>query len=318
MNTGMNDPSSSPKSPTGVFLMAHGAPDSTIDIPKYLKNIRGGTESSPEVVHLITERYSAIGGSSPLLQITRAQAEALQSFLNRNGRKDFKVYFGMRNWSPYIRDVADVAMEDGVRRLLALCLAPQYSSWSTELYFKALREALGSRSDGVETRFIASWADHPLLIDALVAKYNAAAEKLRAEGKEDIYVVFTAHSIPADSVSLGDPYDEEYGKTVKAVVERIKPRRWFKAYQSQGMIPVPWLGPSVESVLDKIARIGRKNVLIFPVGFVSDHIEILYDIDIGFKNYAAARKLSLGRVESLNLSPLLIEALAAIVWEHLA
>lgn len=296
--------------------MAHGAPDSTADIPKYLKNIRGGTESSPEVVRLITGRYEAIGGSSPLLQITRAQAAALQSFLDRNSKRDFKVYFGMRNWSPYIRDVVKVMLEDGVQRVFAICLAPQYSRWSGELYFKALREALQSLSADVEVRRVAGWSRHPLLIDAFASRYDAAVEKLRAEGKDDVYVVFTAHSIPADSIAMGDPYAEEYEGSVRALVERVKPRRWMRAYQSQGMIPVPWLEPRVESALDKIAHIGAKHALIFPVGFVSDHIEILYDIDVGFKNYAAARKLSLSRVESLNLSPQFIETLAALVWEQ--
>ncbi len=296
--------------------MAHGAPDSAADIPKYLKNIRGGTESSPEVVRLITERYEAIGGSSPLLQITRAQAAALQSFLDRNSKRDFKVYFGMRNWSPYIRDVAKVMLEDGIDRILAICLAPQYSRWSGELYFKALREALKPLSAEVEVRSVAGWARHPLLIDAFASRYDAAVEKLRVEGKDDVYVVFTAHSIPADSIDMGDPYAGEYEGTVQAVVERVKPRRWMRAYQSQGMIPVPWLGPRVENALDKIAHIGSKHALIFPVGFVSDHIEILYDIDVGFKGYAAARKLSLSRVESLNLSPQFIETLAALVWEQ--
>jgi ferrochelatase len=304
------------KNRIAVFLMAHGAPESLDDIPQYLKNIRGGTESSPEVVQMIRDRYSAIGGSSPLLEITRSQAAALQGFLNQSGNRDFKVYFAMRNWSPYIRDVARVMLEDGVSQVLALCLAPQYSRWSTELYFNALRQAVEKNSTGVEIRFVTGWSNHPLLIDAYVERYQAAIKKLQAVSKENIYTVFTAHSIPSDSIAYGDPYAEEYTKTVEAIVERVKPYRWFRAYQSQGLIPVPWLGPTVEMVLDKIAGYGRKTVLIFPVGFVSDHIEILYDIDIGFKNHAVARNLYLSRTESLNLSPGFIEALASLVWEH--
>ena len=297
--------------------MAHGAPESVNDIPQYLKNIRGGTESSPEVIQTIKERYEAIGGSSPLLEITRAQASALQRFLNQDGNRDFKVYFAMRNWSPYIRDVVKVALEDGVRRIVGLCLAPQYSRWSTELYFKTLREALKKNSaDAIELRLVSGWANHPRLIDAFVEKYQAAIKKLQAMGRDEVYTVFTLHSIPAESIDYGDPYAEEYNKTVQAIVERVKPHRWYKAYQSQGMIPVPWLGPTVEKTLDKIAGYGPKTVLIFPVGFVSDHIEILYDIDISFKSYATARNLYLSRTESLNLSPDFIEALAAVAWEH--
>jgi len=301
----------------GVFLMAHGAPNSVDDIPQYLKNIRGGTESSPEVIRLIQDRYQAIGGSSPLLEITRQQAQALETYLNQEGPR-FKVYFGMRNWSPYIRDEVRRMREDGVSCVLAMCLAPQYSTWSTELYFKAFRDALkGCGGEDLEVRYIGSWASNPTLIDAFAERYGQAVDRLAGMGRDKVYTLFTVHSIPAESLDYGDPYAEEYNRTLEALVARVHPFRWFKAYQSQGMIPVPWLGPTVESTLDRIARFGPRTVLMVPVGFVSDHIEILYDIDIQFRKYAAERKLDLYRTESLNTSPIFIEALAAAVWEHL-
>ena len=142
-------------------------------------------------------------------------------------------------------------------------------------------------------------------------------DKIRALGYEQVHTFFTVHSIPAESLELGDFYDEEYDSTVKAIVKRIKPYRWYKAYQSQGMIPVPWLGPTVESTLDRIARLGSKTVLMVPVGFVSDHVEILYDIDIEFAEYAKSKNLKLFHTESLNQSPLFTEALASVVWVHL-
>ena len=209
-------------------------------------------------------------------------------------------------------------MEDGVERVLALCLAPQYSTWSTKLYFNTLNDALDSYSEkNLPVLLIGSWANQPSLIDAFVDRYNSAMDKIRALGHEQVHTIFTVHSIPAESLELGDFYDKEYDSTVRAIVERVKPLRWYKAYQSQGMIPVPWLGPPVESVLDRIARLGAKPVLIVPVGFVSDHVEILYDIDIEFAQYAKSKKLELFRTESLNLSPLFTEALASVVWEHL-
>ena len=303
--------------PIGIFLMAHGAPNSVDDIPEYLRNIRSGTESSPEVIEIIRDRYQKIGGSSPLLDITQQQAGELEKFLNR-GQQDFKVYLGMRNWSPYIRDAVKQMVNDGVKQVFALCLAPQYSRWSTELYFTALRKALAEQgAEDIELDCIASWANHPLFIDAIVGRYNAAIETLKQKGKDEVHTVFTVHSIPSESLEFGDPYADEYDRTLKLVVDRVKPHRWYKAYQSQGMIPVPWLGPTVESVLSKIARLGSKTVLIVPVGFVCDHIEILYDIDIGFKQFAEANRLDLHRTESMNLSPLFIEALAALVWERL-
>ena len=303
---------------TAIFLMAHGAPTSVDDIPLYLKKIRGGTDSSPEAIQVIRERYEAIGGSSPLLEITQGQADELEKYLNQNGG-NFKVYIGMRNWDPFILDVVKQMLEDRVEKILALCLAPQYSTWSTKLYFNAFNDALekNSKGDLPPVQLIGSWANHPSLIDAFVEKYNLAMDNIHSLGYEQVYTVFTVHSIPAESLEQGDFYDKEYDSTVKAIVERIKPFRWFQAYQSQGMIPVPWLGPTVESVLDRIARIGSKPVLIFPVGFVSDHVEILYDIDIEFSEYAKSKNLQLFRTESLNQSPLFTEALASVVWEHL-
>ncbi len=297
--------------------MAHGAPTCVDDIPLYLKNIRSGTESSPEVIQIIRDRYEAIGGSSPLLEITTRQAAELEKFLNQDGG-NFKVYIGMRNWSPYIRDAVKQMVADGVKRVLAMCLAPQYSTWSTKLYFNALNNALDEQSAGsLPVQFIGTWANQPSLIDAFVDRYDSAMEKMRAQGHDKVHTIFTVHSIPAESLEYGDFYDEEYDSTVKAIVERVKPFRWYQAYQSQGMIPVPWLGPTVEDTLDRIARFGSKPVLIVPVGFVCDHIEILYDIDIEFTKHAESKKLKLFRTESLNHSPLFIEALASVVWEHL-
>ena len=299
--------------------MAHGAPTSVDDIPLYLKNIRGGADSSPEVIQIIRDRYEAVGGSSPLLEITKGQSEKLEKFLNQNGG-NFKVYIGMRSWAPYIRDVVKKMLEDGVEKIIALCLAPQYSTWSTKLYFNAFNDALEKnlKGDLPPVQMIGSWANQPSLIDAFVEKYNIAMDKMRTLGYEKVHTVFTVHSIPAESLEQGDFYDKEYDSTVKAIVDRIKPYRWYQAYQSQGMIPVPWLGPTVESVLDRIAKIGSKPVLIVPVGFVSDHIETLYDIDIEFSRYAKSKNLTLFRTESLNQSPLFTEALASVVWEHLA
>jgi ferrochelatase len=302
---------------TAILLLAHGAPNSVDDIPLYLKNIRGGTESSAEVIQIIQDRYNAIGGSSPLLEITQAQASALQDYLNQ-ADESFKVYVGMRNWSPYIESAIAECMKDGAERIITICLAPQYSKWSTERYLSSFNDALAKCSGtNIETRRISSWADHPGLIDAFVERYNAAIEREKSNGKNEIHTIFTAHSIPAESLDYGDPYAKEYQKTVQEIVDRVKPDNWYSAYQSQGMIPIPWLGPTVEETLDTIADSGGKNILIMPVGFVCDHIEILFDIDIEFKEYAQKKNLDLSRTESLNTSPTFIRALAEVIWGHM-
>ena len=297
--------------------MAHGAPESIDDIPAYLKQIRGGKESTPETIQIIRDRYKQIGGKSPLREITTELAHRLEAFLNQE-RTQFKVYVGMRNWNPYISDEVKRMKEDGVEKVIAICLAPQFSTWSTKLYFEAFKEALKNcGGENINVHYIASWANHPLLIDVFAEKYRDALKKLEPEKPESIYTIFTAHSIPSESIKLGDPYSEEFNKTVELLVGKVKPDNWYQAYQSQGMIPVPWLGPTVESVLDKISRLGSKTVLIVPVGFVCDHVEILFDIDIEFKQYAEAKKLKLYRTESLNYSATYIETLASITWEAL-
>lgn len=303
---------------TAIILLAHGAPLRVQDIPKYLKNIRGGKDSSTAVIQEVASRYQQIGGRSPLLDITTAQAEALEQYLNQ-GEDEFKVYVGMRTWSPYIKDAVNQAVNDGAERIIALCLAPQYSRWSTERYQKAFNDAMEVwQSKKLNVQFVTSWPNQPLLIDAFVERYQAAAVDLNAKGKKNIHTIFTVHSIPADSVEMfGDPYVEEYGKTMQGILQQTEIANWHQAYQSQGMIPVPWLEPSVEATLDKIAEAGGQTALMIPVGFVCDHIEILYDIDIAFKEYAAERNIELYRTESLNTSPLFIEALASVVWEHL-
>ncbi len=303
---------------TAIILLAHGAPLRIQDIPRYLKNIRGGANSSTEVIQEVARRYKQIGGRSPLLDITTAQAEALEKYLNQ-GEDAFKVYVGMRTWSPTIQDAVNRAVNDGAERIVALCLAPQYSRWSTERYQKAFNDAMEVwQSKKIEVRFITSWPNQPLLIDAFVERYRAADVDLKAKGKKNIHTIFTVHSIPSDSVEMfGDPYVEEYSKTMQGILQQVDIANWHQAYQSQGMIPVPWLEPSVEETLNKIAEAGSKTALVVPVGFVCDHIEILYDIDIAFKQYAAERDIELFRTESLNTSPLFIEALAGVVWEHL-
>jgi len=301
---------------TAVILLAHGAPESVRDIPKYLMNIRGGRASSREVIDEVRARYEAIGGASPLRSHTQAQAEALERFLNQAGDA-FRVYYGMRVWEPYIKDVVARAVAEGAERLVAICLAPQYSEWSTERYWKAFLEALKGVPERVDFDFITSWAAHPALIDAFAQRYEEAVQRMREEGIEEFHTVFTVHSIPENPAGGEDPYVRDYNRTVRALVDRVRPAAWRQAYQSQGMIPVPWLEPSVEQTLDALAGKGEQAVLVVPVGFVSDHIEILYDIDVAFQDYARSKNLRLFRTGSLNDSPHLIEALGGLVWETL-
>jgi ferrochelatase len=305
---------------TGILLLAHGGPNSLEDIEPFLVNIRSGRPFPPHLLEEIRDRYRQIGGYSPLLELSQRQARALEQALHANG-KCFRVYLGMRNWHPFIRETVAQMAQDGVANALALCLAPQNSRLSVGLYFKHVREAQKIVPAEFSVQFVETWHEEPLLIEAFAEKVrealaafpNTADDK---SGKPPA-VIFTAHSIPEKVVAEGDPYDREVRATVAAVARGSGLSSWRFAYQSQGATADPWLGPTVESVLEELAQSGDSRVLIAPIGFVSDHVEVLYDIDIGFLRFAEERGILLRRTESLNDSPTFVRALTAVVEKHL-
>jgi ferrochelatase len=283
-----------------VLLLAHGTPESLDDLPEYLTRVRGGRPPSAELIEEMRGNYGAIGGRSPLTEITLAQASALASALDGT-----PVYVGMRNWRPYIADVLGEAAAAGVRELVAVPMAPQYSTLSVAKYGDAVE---ASRPPGMEVRFVRSWHDHPGLLDAFAEKLRAAL----AAGHWD-RVVFTAHSLPMRVVAQGDPYPDEVAATARGVAERAGVSQFTRAYQSAGRTPEPWLGPSLQEALATAAAEGARRVLAAPVGFVCDHTEILFDIDIQAAQAARGLGIEVGRTESLNTSPTFIRALADLV-----
>jgi ferrochelatase len=294
----------------GVLLLAHGAPDKLEDIPQFLLNVRGGRPLPPAVVKEITHRYAEIGGGSPLLRHTRRQAEALAARLGR------PAYVGMRNWHPFIADAVREIADAGLEQLVAVCLAPQNSRASVGLYRSHLEKALTQVGSSLAVAFVESWHDQRLLIRAFAEKLRAALDRAQAAAGTQVPVILTAHSVPERTIAAGDPYDQQVKETMAGVAAEAGCTLWQRAYQSQGMTADPWLGPTVESMIDDLAQKGHRHVLIAAVGFVADHVEVLYDVDIAFRRYADKKGLSLWRTESLNDSPLLIEALAAVVAER--
>ena len=285
----------------GVLLLAHGTPDSREEMPEYLTRVRGGRPPSPELVLEMRGNYAAIGGRSPLTDITRAQAEALGRELG-DGRR---VYVAMRNWRPFIADVLAAASAEGCTDLVAVPLAPQYSTLSVGKYRHAVDEA---RPAGVKVRFVSSWHDQPGLVDAFAEKVREA-RALRPGAA----FLFTAHSLPLRAVREGDPYPQQVAATAAAVAARAGLPRFRLAYQSAGRTPEPWIGPALEEALDELAREGVTEVVVAPVGFVSDHTEVLYDVDVAAKDAARRRGIALSRTASLNTSPTFIRALGDLV-----
>ncbi len=299
------------RSDGGVLLLAHGAPDKLEDIPEFLLNVRGGRKLPEAAVAEIAHRYSLIGGGSPLLELTNRQARALAKALS------LPVYVGMRNWKPYIADAVRLMAEDGVERAVAVCLAPQNSRTSVGLYRKYLDEAIEKSAPRLRVEFVESWHDDPSLIAAFGEKISTALDRAGNEAGRTVPVVFTAHSVPSRTVAEGDPYEQQVKETAARVAETLTLTDWRVAFQSQGMTAEPWIGPTVESQIDELAAAGHRHVLIAPIGFVSDHVEILYDVDVVFRNYAKAKGVKAWRSESLNDSPLFITALASIVGSRM-
>jgi ferrochelatase len=306
-----------------VLLLAHGTADSVEEIPEYLLHVTGGRQLPDAAVEEVRHRFALIGGS-PLTRLTLEQGRLLAEELS------LPVYVGMRNWKPYIADVVRRMRDDGISRAVVICLAPQNSRTSVGLY----RRAVFAAAEGaLALRFLDDWADHPLLADAFAERLRGVRDALSAEVGAAVPILFTAHSVPcrtvisAPQMSPGnppeppDPYPIEAKLTAGLVASRITdltPDDWFFAFQSQGMSGGPWLGPSVEDTLTALREQGVTNLIIQPIGFLCDHVEILYDIDIGFREFASNLGITVRRPASLNDSRLLTLALADLARQGLA
>lgn len=291
---------------TVVLLLAHGSPDNVEDIPCFLHAVTGGRPLPDAVVKEIQHRYSLIG-RSPLRDLTMKQAEALQHEL------EVPVYVGMRNWEPYIRDIVPQMAEDGVERAIVICLAPQNSHTSVGLYKKSVLGESGEAPFAID--FVESWHDNPLLIAAFAERLQSRWPEVCEETGLKVPIVFTAHSVPTRTVTEGDPYEAQTRRTAELIADltrELQPSDWRFAFQSQGMSGGPWLGPTVEETIESLVAEGHKAVFMQPVGFLCDHVEVLYDIDIAFRKFAEDRGMKLFRAESLNESPLLARALADV------
>jgi ferrochelatase len=318
-----------------VLLLAHGTPETVEQIPEYLRNVVGGRALPQAVVEEIQHRYSMIG-RSPLTEITLEQGRLVQVELADGGRP-VPVYVAMRNWRPYIADVVRQMRAAGVQEAAVVCMAPQNSRTSVGLY----RRAVETEASGLRIDFTEAWAQHPLLIEAFAERLRPALARLSAEAGHAVPVLFTAHSVPCRTLQTpaagsppnreldeqpnlwpgagADPYAQEAKLTAALVAERVSGiSRWFFAFQSQGVSGGPWIGPAVEETLNALAAEGVRTLLLQPIGFLCDHVEILYDVDILFRGYAAKLGIRLERPESLNVSPTLARAVADLARQGLA
>lgn len=303
--------------PIGVLLTAVGGPNSLDEVGPFLLDIRGGRPTSRELVAEFRERYAKIGGKSPLLEISIAQAKALEARLNADGDQ-YRCYVGMRNWTPYIRDVYARMVDEGHDQIVVLPLTPYHSRRSVGAYFRAVQEAEAKLGTSVRLTYVDSWNTEPALLEAFADKINASLAILEVLGCRDPAVVFTAHSLPRKIMEEGDDYEQELQETMALILHRVRPLRARMAYQSAGRTEEAWLGPALEEVLKDLAVARERAVLVVPFGFISDHLELLYDLDIEAKGTAASLGMAFERTESLNTDPKFIEAMAHAVLSAVA
>ncbi len=325
-----------------VLFLAFGCPDSIESIEPFITNVMGGRKPSPNQLQKIKERYLMIGGRSPLLDITKKQAEALERILKSqilNPKSQIKVFVGMRHWHPFIKDTLKEILSLKAERVVVLVMAPHYSKISTGGYINTVNEAMAELTPifpplekGGEGRFdisfINNWHTHPLFLEAVAEKTNNGFSYFKNINKKEIQVIFSAHNLPKippsppfDKGGKGgledDPYAKQLNETIEGIIKLTGDISWHLGFQSKGMSPGEWLEPTIDSILNRLSKDGKKYILIVPVGFVSDHIETLYDIDIVYKKMAESLGLIFHRTESLNDSPKFIESLSCIIRDHL-
>jgi ferrochelatase len=293
-----------------VLLLAHGSPDSVEEVPDFLLRVTGRRPLPQPVVEEVKHHYGLIG-RSPLTELTLKQAELLARELG------MPVYVGMRNWKPFIADAVRAMVSDGIEHAVAICLAPQNSRTSVGLY----RSDLSSNPTSFAVDFVESWHDHPQLIRAFAERLRAGLDRARREAQtQKIPIIFTAHSVPERTIAEGDPYESQAKETASLVAREaaLASGDWTFAFQSQGMSGGVWLGPRVEDTILSLKEKDHRDVFVQPIGFLCDHVEVLYDIDIGFKQFAATQGMRLWRAESLNDSSLLVAALADVARTRLS
>lgn len=299
----------------GVLLMAFGGPSSAEEVEPFLQKVLGRGVPTQRLLEA-KRRYRLIGGCSPLPEITLRQARGLENNLNAQAPR-FKVYVGMRHWHPFIAETLEEILRDGICQVVALSLSPYQSKMSTEPYVLALQRAMAASKGEIEVSIVKGWNTHPLFLQALVEKLEEGLLQFPIEVRHRVHIIFSAHSLPKRGI-IGDPYVEQIEATIRGIVRITGPLPWRLAFQSRGGKPGDWLDPEVSTVLRELMGEGHRDVLIAPVGFVSDNVETLYDIDILYKQQAESMGMSFRRSPSLNDSDTFIKALSHIVREHLA
>jgi ferrochelatase len=302
--------------PTGVLLLAYGTPETLDDVELYYTHIRGGRAPSPESLENLRERYRLVGGRTPLLDLTRDVAHKLQGRLDADAPGRYRVYIGMKHWHPFIGEVLPRMAADGIRTALGLVLAPHYSRMSIGSYRKYVDQAHEKLAEPIDIRLVESWQAHPLFRQLIADRIVEGLAQFPAEMRDQVKVLFSAHSLPERILTWDDPYPRELRESAAGIAELLGLHDWRFAFQSAGMTGEPWLGPDILDYLAELAAEGVFAVLSVPFGFVADHLEVLWDIDNEAQAKAAELGVTLHRTRMPNADPEFVEVLAAIVTGH--
>lgn len=313
-STRINPQKAVTESTIGVLFMAYGGPETLDEMAGYLADIRAGRPTTNEVLEEITGNYEAIGGKSPLPEFTRAQVEATLEKLAEVG--DYKAYVGMRHWSPWIEDAVRDMLDDGIKRAVAIVLAPQYSKLSVEKYQKKIKAALEMFHGHIDFAFVNQYHTEPGYITAMADRVQMGIQEFPEAERGDVHVVLSAHSLPVRVIREGDPYADQLMESARLIAAQagLSDEQWSWCYQSEGRSPEPWLGPQLEDWLPQLhEERGTNKVVSIAIGFVSDHVEILFDIDIEAQKVAQEIGMRLVRPPALNTDPLFIGTLASVI-----
>ncbi|MEM0116895.1 MAG: ferrochelatase [Conexivisphaerales archaeon] len=294
-----------------VMLMSYGTPSSVQEVGTYFTHIRGGRRPSDEEIYRLQQRYVAIGGTSPLIKITESIAKKLQKSI-KSDSSETKIYYAMKHSYPFISDVMMQMYEDGVKDVLGIVLAPHYSGMSIGTYLRTVNDTNERLGKAFNVEFIPSWYSHPSLISVWKKRITEALSKLPS----DTMVIFTAHSLPKRILEIGDPYQTELKDMANLLAVQIGLQNWSFGYQSAGQTGESWLGPDVLELLESLVEKNHKTFLLAPIGFISDHLEVLYDIDVECINWAKSRNVVLARTELPNDSDDFIACLHTLIKER--
>jgi len=294
---------------SALLVMSYGTPERLEDVAAYYTHIRRGAPPPPELLHELVERYRAVGGPTALNRITRDQAAGVERALAARG-EPVPVYTGFKHVAPFIGETVKRMAAEGIGRVVGLVLAPHYSLRSIAEYARYAEEA---RPEEIELHVIRSWHDHRGFVDFLAQRLQQAL----ARSGRDPCVVFTAHSVQRRAIEQGDPYPEQLRETCTLLAARVGLPRWELAFQSAGRTADPWMGPDILDVIARLADAGERSVVVQAIGFVADHLEILYDLDLEARRVAESRGLSFTRAEMPNLAPRFIDALADVALDAL-